>query len=140
LKIKFVSLFAPNESCQNNGEELYWFCDSHAKPFKMGMSLGQLEINSKFLSFLSDLPESEFKEEIKKNIRQFTPFSKVSNHTGDLLRRDSGMSAPEIHTPKQLYDMIGQTVIGQEEARKAISVSVINHLQFLDEQIHAHQL
>lgn len=117
-------------------EDAHWFCDDHAKPFKMGIALGQVEINSKFMSFISDLPEELSKDELKKNIRLLAPMSKFQNSQEDQSESNYVFES-NIKTPKQLYDKISETVIGQESAKKAISVSVINHLQFIDEEIHS---
>lgn len=108
---------------------VYWFCESHAKPFKMGISLGQIEINSKFLSYISGMPDSEEKENVKKHLRQLTPMSKISPHISDI--KENANTQNQLHTPRQLFNKISETVIGQDDAKKHISVSVINHLQFL---------
>ncbi len=111
-------------------EEIYWFCESHSKPFKMGISLGQIEINSKFLSYISNMPESDEKESIKKQLRQLTPMSKVIH--GNINTDTTINQSTDYNTPKQLFDKISETVIGQDDAKRSISVSVINHLQSLD--------
>ncbi len=115
----------------NFNDDVYWFCESHAKPFKMGMSLGQVEINSKFLSFISSLPDSEIKDDFKKQLKQLTPMSKL---VPQKTQSDTAVQVKdELNTPKQLCDKISQVVIGQEDAKRSISVSVINHLQFIND-------
>lgn len=118
-------------------EEPYFFCDSHAESFKLGITLGQFEINSKLVSFISDLPDPAPKSEIKKAVFQLAPMTKMSQFS------EAG-AAPKsielnIHTPKELYDSISKTVIGQDRAKKAVSVSVINHLQMIEDEIEQNQ-
>jgi len=113
-------------------EEEHFFCESHEQPFKMGISIGQVEINSKFISFISDLPDPASKEDIKQALRQFSPMTRMTTLEFEVTPITV---ETKIKTPKDLFDEIGKTVIGQEEAKKAISVSVINHLQSLEEDI-----
>ena len=113
-----------------NSEQCF-FCDVCAEPFKAGLSIGQLEINSKFMSFISDLPDSEAKSEIKKAIFFLTPLSQRAQTLEQKTERP--VIENDIHTPRQLFDEISKTVIGQDLAKKAISVSMINHIQSIDD-------
>ena len=112
-------------------EESYYFCDSHALPFKMGLSIGQMEINSKFVSYLDNLPEPITKNDVRKALLQFTPMTKLQPASG--INHEEFHINNAIETPKQLFDAMGKTVIGQEIARQAVSVSVINHIQALED-------
>jgi len=105
--------------------EMYFFCTSHEEPFKMGISLGQLEINHKFISYLLNLEEPLTKSSLKKAAQQFTPMTKFDTNI-----ESTKIFEPEfmLTTPKEFYDKISEVVIGQEIAKKAISVSVINHI------------
>jgi ATP-dependent Clp protease ATP-binding subunit ClpX len=107
-------------------EELYYFCDNHAEPFKIGMSLGQIEINHKFVSFLSNLPEPITKTDLKKSLLNFSPMSKFT--TQEFEKEATYDLANAIKTPQEFFDKLTETVIGQDTAKKAISVAVINHL------------
>ena len=108
-----------------------FFCNSCAEPFKAGLSLGQLEINSKFISFISDLPDSEAKSEIKKAIFFLTPLSNRAQHLDQ--KSEKLVIENDIHTPGQLFNEISKAVIGQDLAKKAISVSMINHIQSVED-------
>jgi ATP-dependent Clp protease ATP-binding subunit ClpX len=44
---------------------------------------------------------------------------------------ETKQSLGEILTPKQIFDMLGEHVIGQEDAKKALSVAVYNHYKRL---------
>jgi len=112
-------------------EEQCFFCSKCAEPFKAGLSLGQLEINSKFLSFISDLPDSETKHEIKKALFFLTPLSQKAPSLEQ--KAEKIIIENNINTPRELYDEISKTVIGQDMAKKAISVSMINHIQSVDD-------
>lgn len=115
----------------NNQE--HFFCESHERPFKMGIDIGQIEMNSKFISFISDLPDPTPKNELKSALRQFIPMTKMQDP--EFKEKENFILSTKISSPKQLFDEIGKTVIGQDEARKTISVSVINHLQLLNQDV-----
>jgi ATP-dependent Clp protease ATP-binding subunit ClpX len=112
-------------------DERCFFCDSCAEPFKAGLSLGQLEINSKLISFISDLPDSDMKSEIKKAIFFLTPLSNRAQHLEQ--KPEKLVIENDIHTPGQLFNEISKAVIGQDLAKKAISVSMINHIQSIED-------
>lgn len=112
-------------------EEWYLFCDNHAAPFKMGLSLGQLEINHKFISLLSSLPEPISKSDLRKHVVLFTPMTKLSNpneNTEEKLEFSNNIT-----NPKEFFDKLSERVVGQDIAKKAVSVSVINHLNSMDD-------
>lgn len=110
-------------------DEPYYFCNSHAEAFKLGITIGQFEIDTKYISFIADLPDPAPKSELKKAALQLAPMTKF-NSLEDLIT-DSTQLEVTIHTPKELFAEISKTVIGQEKAKRAISVSVINHLQMI---------
>jgi len=113
------------------GDEQCLFCNDCAEPFKVGLSIGQLEINRKFLSFIADIPESPAKNEIVKALITLTPMSKYSQASE--LKEEKSVIENDIFTPKQLFDELSKTVIGQDTAKKAVSISVINHLQSIED-------
>lgn len=50
--------------------------------------------------------------------------------------KDSGLVLEELPTPRQLFEQLSEHVVGQEEAKKALSVAVYNHYKriLLEEQ------
>ena len=116
----------------NLSEEIYYFCESHAEPFKMGMNLGQLEINAKCLASIADLPDPMPKVELRRVLGQLAPMSKVhflmSDKQEEILQIET-----DIKTPSQLYYEIDKVVIGQNSAKRAVSVAVINHIQSIND-------
>jgi ATP-dependent Clp protease ATP-binding subunit ClpX len=110
--------------------EVYYFCESHAQPFRMGLSLGQLEINQKLISYLSNLKEPITKNDIKKALMQFVPMTKMEQEGKLELVPEQTFS---FETPKEIFDELSKSVIGQDIAKKNVSVSVINHLAYIDD-------
>jgi ATP-dependent Clp protease ATP-binding subunit ClpA len=90
------------------------------------------EINSKFLSFISNLPDPISKQDLKRNLINLVPMSKIQNIT------DGASEFKEFKinyfTPKEIYDELSKIIIGQETAKKTISVSIINHLKSLENE------
>ena len=116
----------------NFNEDLCYFCNSHSEPFKMGISIGQLEINSKFLAFISNLPDPVSKQDLRRSLMQLVPMTKVQTSTLEKKNMREEIIT-NIFTPQELYDELCKTVIGQELAKKSVSVAVINHLQFIED-------
>jgi ATP-dependent Clp protease ATP-binding subunit ClpX len=111
-----------------NDEALY-FCDSHALPFKMGAQIGQIEINHKLLSYIDDMPDEVSKDEILSYIWQLAPISK----TRSIIKSASKSKNIDYkyNTPRELYDELSKTVIGQDLAKKSAAVAMINHLKMI---------
>jgi ATP-dependent Clp protease ATP-binding subunit ClpX len=97
----------------------------------MGMSLGQLEINHKFISYLLNQEEPISKSNLKKAAQQFTPMTKFDNIVESSKAFDLEFT---LSTPKEFYEKLSEVVIGQEIAKKAISVSVINHMNAIADE------
>lgn len=115
----------------------YSFCDSHAVPFKMGFGAGQLEINAKFLSILLNLPEPITKHDLKMAIMELAPLTSLNAELESPETASFGKFS--VSTPREVYDHLSKTVIGQDLAKKTVSVAVINHLQSIhDEEATTH--
>ena len=120
-----------NDFAFNFNDEIYFFCESHAEPFKMGLSLGQLEIDSKFISYITNLNDPVSKNDLKKALLQFVPMTRM-NVMPPPPSEDFQINT-KLETPKQIYDELSKYVVGQEIAKKNVSVSVINHLTYIND-------
>lgn len=112
--------------------DLFYFCKSHDEPFKMGMTLGQMEMNSKFLSFISHLGDPVTKKDLKKAIFELTPMTKITNSLIPEAEKTLEIEYT-FRTPKEFCDELSKIVIGQDLAKRAVSVSVINHFQTMED-------
>jgi ATP-dependent Clp protease ATP-binding subunit ClpX len=118
----------------NFNDEPCYFCDSHAHPFKMGISIGQLEINAKFISFISNLSDPVSKQDLNKSLLQLAPLTKLNLPTPGVDESEEKEKVEyKFNTPKELYGLIDQKVVGQELAKKTMSVAMVNHLKSLDD-------
>jgi ATP-dependent Clp protease ATP-binding subunit ClpX len=120
-----------NDFAFHFNDEMYMFCKSHAEPFRMGLSLGQLEVDSKFVSFLSNLEDPISKNEIKKALLQFVPMTKMLPL--QVKTEEEYSVDTKFETPKQIYDELSKSIIGQDIAKKSVSVSAINHLTYIND-------
>mgnify|MGYP000538294974 CR=1 FL=1 len=107
-------------------DDIFYFCDNHVDSFKMGVALGQIEINSKTLSYIRDLPDPVNKKDLSVAFSQISPMSDLRQQSKPQNQQVNVVKTAE--TPRELYDRLDQVVIGQDLAKKAVSVSVINHL------------
>ena len=104
--------------------QMCYMCDEHAEAFKVGFHVGQLEINSKFLKYIDDT-SPEVVDEIKRAIEDMAPMSFSRTQTAEPKEE---INSPVI-TPREVNDKLSEVVIGQEDAKKSVSVSAINHLK-----------
>lgn len=108
--------------------DVYFFCKNHALPFKMGLSLGQIEIDSKFLSFIDN---PELKEQVAESMFALAPLSKII----DIPDFESQKIEFSVSTPKEIYDKLSEVVIGQELAKKHLSVAGIRHINAIKNEM-----
>jgi len=111
-------------------DEALVFCSDHDEPFKIGLQLGSLEINSRAAGYLLDLKDPITKKQIRKALLHVAPNTKFQKPEP---KKDIVTS---FLNPKGLFDELSKTVIGQDAAKKAISVSVINHLKTIDDEVN----
>ena len=113
-------------------EKTLFFCDIHATAVKLGISLGQSGINSSFLAFLTGLEDPITKNDIKRAAMELSPMTNMK----PAIEGDEE-EIEDLHfnfeTPAQFYKELEKVVIGQESAKKSVSVAVINHLQSLED-------
>ena len=108
-------------------DDIFYFCDNHVDSFKIGVALGQIEINSKTLSYIRDLPDPVNKKDLSIAFSQISPMSDLKRPHAKQPEQQISLIKPA-ETPRELYERLDKVVIGQELAKKAVSVSVINHL------------
>lgn len=108
------------------------FCSSHDEPFKIGLQFGSFEINARAAGYLLDLKDPITKKDIRKALLHVAPHTKFQKPKPP----ENVMTS--FITPKDLFDQLSKTVIGQEDAKKAISVSVINHFKTIEDDVDFH--
>lgn len=118
-----------------NGQDFY-FSEPFDRVFKLGLSMGQFEMPQRFLAFLSGVQDNLTKQEIKRYATQFSPIELLDDWESLLNPfQDARFSedlkidhSEKYKTPAEVYEELSKTVIGQDVAKRAVSVALINHI------------
>ena len=110
------------------GREIY-FCQEHAECFAMGLLLGSGELNSKIVDCFSKLEDDATGWELKRKIYEFVPYGRLQ-----VLER-ARMTTLKERTPRDIYESLNHVVIGQDSAKRQISLAVYQHMQSIKELV-----
>ncbi len=99
-------------------------CQDHYQVFHVGNVLGQMQLNNILLSFILNLDDDVKGEELREKLFELVPNAKLQFQR----------IIPENNTnlkssPRDFYDSLNKKVVGQEEAKKRISITVFEHLR-----------
>lgn len=96
--------------------------------------MGQFQLNNKILSLISSVDDNETVENLKNKIADYAPSSKYTI-------RNSSVAKVKI-APVEIYDFLSNYVIGQENAKKRISLTVYEHVRnaYKSEQNEKHNI
>jgi endopeptidase Clp ATP-binding regulatory subunit ClpX len=112
---------------ENKGKEIniqnriVWVCKECLAPFERGRRIGQIELNSKVIQFVSSIDSDETGWRLKEKILDLLPNNKKSSFIKKHLHENS------IPNPREIYSAIDKTVVGQNQPKKIISVAVHEH-------------
>lgn len=98
-----------------------YLCDKCFESFSAGSILGQFQLNNKVLSLIANSDDKELIISLKEKILEYAPSSRAHLFTK---KKESN----EI-SPKELFEFLNQKVIGQNNAKKRISLTVYEHLK-----------
>ena len=84
--------------------------------------MGQFVLNNKMINLIMSAPDSDSIAVIKEKISQFVPASKSK-------LSESNVIAKKILSPQEFYKALSRKVVGQESAKKRISIAVYEHLK-----------
>lgn len=104
-------------------------CEDHYKCFHVGSIFGQFQLNTNILSFILNLEDEVNGEQLREKLFEMVPgarnqFEKV------IPVKTSYFSM----SPKDFYVHLNNKVVGQEEAKKRISITVFEHLRNLNQE------
>ena len=99
-------------------------CQDHYNIFHVGNVVGHMQLNNVLLSFILNLDDEIKGEELREKLFEMVPgalkqFQRIipDNNSNLLL------------TPRDFYETLDKKVVGQEEAKKRISITVYEHLR-----------
>lgn len=103
-----------------------WLCMEDATPFFVGRAIGHSELNKTVIDLLMNLSPDETVDSLRGKIIEYVP-----DAARQLFSRAEGVAVP-ILSPRALFSRLSQTVVGQDEAKRLVSVAVFNHIQALN--------
>jgi ATP-dependent Clp protease ATP-binding subunit ClpX len=100
-------------------------CDEHYRIFHVGNILGQFQLSNILLSFILNLDDDVTGEELREKLFEMVPGAKLQ-----FQRVSPAESAQSKRlTPRDFFNNLSKTVVGQEEAKRRISITVFEHLR-----------
>jgi len=111
----------------NKGKEItiqnreIWVCKDCLAPFERGRRIGQIELNSKVMHFLSSIEDDESGWRLKEKVLDLLPNAKKQSFIKKHFQETT------VPNPREIYDSIDKVVVGQVSPKKTISVAVHEH-------------
>ena len=99
-----------------------YLCDQCYKSYKTGNKFGQLQIHQNIMSLIINAEDEAPVYSLKEKLAEVAPLSKK------FLFEKKYVSFKKV-TPQDLYQNLNQKVIGQDNAKKRISIAVFEHMR-----------
>jgi ATP-dependent Clp protease ATP-binding subunit ClpX len=99
-----------------------YLCDQCFKSYKTGNKFGQLQIHQNIMSLIINAEDEAPVISLKEKLAEVAPLSKRF-----LFEKKQNFYKKV--TPQDLYDNLNQKVVGQEKAKKRISIAVFEHMR-----------
>lgn len=124
-------IFCDNFASRELVDELDYFsgknnkvflCNKCFSSFSAGSVLGQLQLNNRILDLIMSAEDEAPILDLKERLSEFVPASK-----NKLFQKKS--NSDNYVSPKDLYDFLNRKVVGQDYAKKRISITIYEHLK-----------
>lgn len=102
-----------------------YLCEQHFNSFQVGTVFGQMEINAKIISILSNIDDDLNGESLKDRVYTLVPMGRYQVQNSPPTK---SVSYSEF-SPKYFYESLNKKVIGQEDAKKRVSLAVYEHVK-----------
>jgi ATP-dependent Clp protease ATP-binding subunit ClpX len=99
-----------------------YLCDQCFKSYKTGNKFGQLQIHQNIMSLIINAEDEAPVLSLKEKLAEVAPLSKK-------FLFEKKLSTFKKVAPQDLYDNLNQKVVGQENAKKRISIAVFEHMR-----------
>jgi len=99
-----------------------YLCDQCYKSYKTGNKFGQLQIHQNIMSLIINAEDEDSIYSLKEKLAEVAPLSKK------FLFEKKYISFRKV-SPQDLYQNLNQKVVGQENAKKRISIAVFEHMR-----------
>ncbi len=99
-----------------------YLCDQCFKSYKTGNKFGQLQIHQNIMSLIINAEDEAPVISLKEKLAEVAPLSKK-------FLFEKRLSTFKKVAPQDLYNNLNQKVVGQENAKKRISIAVFEHMR-----------
>jgi ATP-dependent Clp protease ATP-binding subunit ClpX len=99
-----------------------YLCDQCFKSYKTGNKFGQLQIHQNIMSLIINSEDEAPVISLKEKLAEVAPLSKK-------FLFEKRLSTFKKVAPQDLYENLNQKVVGQENAKKRISIAVFEHMR-----------
>jgi ATP-dependent Clp protease ATP-binding subunit ClpX len=99
-----------------------YLCDQCFKSYKTGNKFGQLQIHQNIMSLIINAEDEAPVISLKEKLAEVAPLSKK-------FLFEKRLSTFKKVAPQDLYENLNQKVVGQENAKKRISIAVFEHMR-----------
>lgn len=114
-------IFDKLEFFSNKNKEVY-LCEKCFQSFSAGSIMGQFQLNNKILNLISNADDKAPILSLKEKLVEYAPSSKNMMFS-NVVKKENKVA------PKDLFQYLNTKVIGQEIAKKRISLTVFEHLK-----------
>ena len=125
-----VCTFCDNPAIREISDDLEFFsesnrkvflCSSCYKIFNAGSIVGQFQLNNKMINLILSSDDSETVSALKNKLSEIVPSSSSK-------LKAATKTSSQIN-PKEFYELLGKKVIGQEVAKKRLSIAIFEHIR-----------
>ena len=99
-----------------------YLCDQCFKSYKTGNKFGQLQIHQNIMSLIINAEDESLVYSLKEKLAEVAPLSKR-------FLFEKKLTIYKKVSPQDLYQNLNQKVVGQENAKKRISIAVFEHMR-----------
>ena len=104
-----------------------WLCIEDATPFFVGRAIGNIELNKRVIDMMLAVRPEDTGEALLAKIIEHVPDAAMQ-----LYSRAEGVPVQAL-SPRTLYKGLSENVVGQDEAKRLVSVAVFNHVRSLQD-------
>ena len=116
---------APNQRYfQFQGRKLF-LCEQHAQAFHAGALMGQMELNARLAEHIAGVDESVTMPQLKEQVFNMVPLARRQVMEREKLLHYTHESYDR--SPRDICEHLNRNVVGQEEAKRRISLAVYEH-------------
>lgn len=110
------------------GKNLY-ICPEHCDAFNIGVGIGKTELNGKVIQALCGLRDDATGWDLKQAVYDIVPLAKKQ------VQEQKRLNTIPVYNPREIYENLEMHVVGQEDAKMRISLSIFEHVRQIRDNV-----